>query len=157
MRIRNLRKIQALKDNHVKETIRIILVTTCYPLPIVINKGSIIACLIKHFKYPQNGDIKYKIRNWLDIVCDIIFIWFSLIPISISPLPRDHAWMYYRFMLQYIPLYYATKATSHIFGYIASVTFLMPNLCYRWKFYVCMVSLYTASMIISIFKFNIGC
>ena len=67
MRIRNPRKIQALKDNHVKETlkvvIRIILVTTCYPLPIVINKGSIIACLIKHFKYPQNGDIKYKIRN----------------------------------------------------------------------------------------------
>ena len=163
MRIRSLRKIQALKDNHVKETMKVerifypyymmlwtaktflylvkqflmlvlvlyyksrIFLKCCYCylfLPIVINKGSIIACLIKHVKYPQNGDIKYKIRNWLDIVCDIIFIWFSLIPISISPLPRDHAWMYYRFMLQYIPLFYATKVTRHIFGYIASVTFL---------------------------------
>ena len=56
MRIRSLRKIQALKDNHVKETLKI-------QRLIVINKGSIIACLIKHFTYPQNGDIKYKIRN----------------------------------------------------------------------------------------------
>ena len=63
MRIRNLRMIQALKDNHVKEIIRLILVNTFYRLPIVINKGSIIACLIKHFTYPQNGDIKYTIRN----------------------------------------------------------------------------------------------
>ena len=54
MRIRNLRMIQALDD---------ILVNTFYRLPIVINKGSIIACLIKHFTYPQNGDIKYTIRN----------------------------------------------------------------------------------------------
>ena len=150
MRIRNLRKIQALKDNHVKETlkvqkifhfeymIRIILVSTCYPLPIVVNKCSIIACLIKHFTYPQNHDIKYKIRNWLDIVCDIISIWFPLIPISISPRPRDHAWKYYRFMFQYFPLSYATKATRHIFGYIASVAFLMRNLCYQRKLYVCM-------------------
>ena len=52
MRIRNLRMI-----------IRLILVNTFYRLPIVINKGSIIACLIKHFTYPQNGDIKYTIRN----------------------------------------------------------------------------------------------
>ena len=59
MRIRSLRKIQALKDNHVKETLKV----ERLPLPIVINKGSIIACLIKHFTYPQNGDIKYKIRN----------------------------------------------------------------------------------------------
>ena len=107
-------------------------------MPIVVNKCSIIACLIKHFTYPQNHDIKYKIRNWLDIVCDIISIWFSLIPISISPLPRDHAWKYYRFMFQYFPLSYATKATRHIFGYIASVAFLTLNLCYQRKLYVCM-------------------
>ena len=130
-------------------------VTTCYPLLIVINKGSIIACLIKHFTYPQNGDIKYKIRNWLDIVCDIISIWFSLIPMSISSLPRAHAWTYYRFMLQYIPLFDATKATRHIFGYIASVAFSMLNLCYQRKLYVFNVNLYTASMTILLFKFNI--
>ena len=150
MRIRSLRKIQALKKNYVKEKLKVERL-----LPIVIHKGSIIACLIKHFTYPQNGDIKYKIRNWLDIVCDIISIWFSLIPMSISPLPRVHAWTYYRFMLQYIPLYNATKATRHIFGYIASVAFSMLNLCYQRKLYVFMVNLYTASMTILLFKFNI--
>ena len=62
MRIRSLRKIQALKKNYVKEKLKVERLT-CYPLPIVIDKGSIIACLIKHFTYPQNGDIKYKIRN----------------------------------------------------------------------------------------------
>ena len=62
MRIRSLRKIQALKDNYVKEKLKVERLI-CYHLPIVINKGSIIACLIKHFTYPQNGDIKYKIRN----------------------------------------------------------------------------------------------
>ena len=58
MRIRSLRKIQALKKNYVKEKLKVERL-----LPIVIHKGSIIACLIKHFTYPQNGDIKYKIRN----------------------------------------------------------------------------------------------
>ena len=107
MRIRSLRKIQALKKNYVKEKLKVerlfYIEYMMSWMPIVINKGSIIACLIKHFTYPQNGDIKYKIRNWLDIVCDIISIWFSLIPMSISSLPRVHAWTYYRFMLQYIP------------------------------------------------------
>ena len=56
MRIRSLRKIQALKKYYVREKLKV-------ERLIVIDKGSIIACLIKHFTYPQNGDIKYKIRN----------------------------------------------------------------------------------------------
>ena len=58
-------------------------------------------------------------------------------------------------MLQYIPLFDATKATRHIFGYIASVAFSMLNLCYQRKLYVFMVNLYTASMTILPLKFNI--
>ena len=58
-------------------------------------------------------------------------------------------------MLQYIPIFDAAKATRHIFGYIASVAFLMLNLCYQRKLYVFDVNLYTASMTIILFKFNV--